>query len=74
MWTNEITQNAVHLYVSEKQNPVLLKRNKCPFFGTRLVESTFDMVKDSLDFGVTLLSPNEKFRSLLWRRTHVSKT
>ena len=41
------------------------KQSKCSFFGTRLVESTFHVVKDNLDFAVASLSPNEKFISLL---------
>jgi len=60
-----MTQNAVHLYGSEKQSSVFSYKTSVRFFGTRYVESTFHMVKDNLDFEVTLLSPNEKFVSLL---------
>ena len=63
MWTNGITQRSPLICFRETE-PYSFKQNKCSFFGTRLVESTFDTVKDNLDFGVTFLSPNEKFRSL----------
>ena len=44
---------------------VFFETYKCSFFDKLLVEPTFDMVKDNLDFGITLLSPNEKFIYLL---------
>jgi len=52
--------------------PYSIQHNKCSFFGTRLVESTFDTVKVNLDFGITFAFSEWKIQiSAVTSYTHV---